>query len=72
MRSFGPYHPGVQPSASGTFIPLSDAESEQIGRHVVALLPAWRAQPRFGAILRLIEMYPATTAVWLARKAGEA
>ena len=52
--------------------PLSDAEAEEITR-LVAVVPAvCSAQSRFAGLLRLIELYPAATAVWLARRAGEA
>lgn len=52
--------------------PLSDAEAEEITR-LVAVVPAvCSAQSRFAGLLRLIEMYRAALAVWLARRAGEA
>jgi hypothetical protein len=53
--------------------PLSDTEAEVISRLVIATLPKWgEVQVHFAAILRLIEMYPAAMAGWLARRAGEA
>lgn len=39
---------------------------------IKAETPGWSASSRFGAVMRLLDLHPATLAVWLARKAGEA
>jgi hypothetical protein len=53
--------------------PLAETEVEEIARSVAEAVPASGGlQMRFASVLRLMELYPATMAVWLARKAGDA
>src|SRR5687767_8986640 len=51
--------------------PLSEEDSQMIGRLVAAHLKAY-SYPPLKIIFALIDAFPACMSVWLARKAGEA